>query len=298
MADMPTEFWGGYIVGVTVLTLAGLIWLIYNVYFSGQTDPELEDADHVWDEDLREGVNPAPLWWFWLILALLAFSVLYLLLYPGLGTFRGALDWSQGGEISAALARFDEEFGVERSRLAGLSAAELRNEPGAADAGAHLYRVHCSACHGMDADGQAALFPDLTDTEWQWGSSEAEIAQTITGGRTAVMPPWQAAVQDEGVAELTAFTLAMSEGRADDPAVAAGRTRYSQLCIACHGADGGGNVLLGAPALNDDNWLYGGDYEAVRVSIADGRTGIMPPFGERLDATQIKLLTAWLLAER
>ena len=29
---------------------------------------------------------------------------------------------------------------------------------------------------------------------------------------------------------------------------------------------------------------------------ADGRTGIMPGFGERLDDTQIKALTAWLAA--
>lgn len=294
MADMPTDFWGGYIVGVTVLTLIGLVWLVYNVYFSGETDPELEDANHVWDEDLREGRNPAPLWWFWLILALLAFSVVYLILYPGLGTFRGALAWSQGGEISDALATYAQEFGNERTRIANLSAADVRAEPNALDSGAHLFRVHCSACHGTDAAGQADLFPDLTDSSWQWGGSEAEIEQTITNGRMAVMPPWQAALQDEGVDTLTRFVLAMADGRADDPDLADARTRYNQFCIACHGPTGAGNALLGAPALNDDVWLYGNAYEAVYESIANGRSGMMPAFGQRLDATQIKLLTAWL----
>jgi cytochrome c oxidase cbb3-type subunit III len=55
-------------------------------------------------------------------------------------------------------------------------------------------------------------------------------------------------------------------------------------------------VLLGAPALNDGLWLYGGSSEAVAQSIALGRNGQMPGFRNRLDATQIKLLTAWLSA--
>jgi cytochrome c oxidase cbb3-type subunit 3 len=58
--------------------------------------------------------------------------------------------------------------------------------------------------------------------------------------------------------------------------------------------DGAGQPLLGAPALNDDVWLYGGTRDAVRASIAAGRSGTMPPFGDRLDAAQIKLVVAWL----
>lgn len=296
MADMPTEFWGGYIAGITLVSLLVLCWLLYSVFFSGGSDPELADADHVWDGDLREGAHPAPLWWFWLILSALAFSVVYLMLYPGLGTFRGTLEWSQGGEVSEAMARYEKTFGPERQRIAAATVADLGAEPTALTSGAHVYRVHCSACHGAEAAGQADLFPDLTDSSWQWGGNEAQIQQTITSGRMAVMPPWQAALQDAGVAELTEFTLAMADGRADDAAVAAGRARYATLCIACHGPTGDGNVLLGAPALNDDVWLYGGSYEAVAESIASGRMGQMPAFGDRLDATQIKLLTAWLTA--
>ena len=294
MADLPTEFWGGYIVGITVVSLIALALLVYNVFFSAGGDPEL--AEHVWDDNLREGSNPAPLWWFWLILATLIFSVLYLLLYPGLGTFRGALEWSQGGEVRDAAVRYEARFGAERERIALASAATLVAEPATLLSGRHLFRVHCSACHGGDAAGQAQLFPNLADSDWQWGNSEAQIEQTLRLGRTAVMPPWQAALQDEGVAALTEFTLALAQGRANDSAMDDARTRYGQFCAACHGPEGGGNPLLGAPALNDDVWLYGGTYEDVYASIAIGRTGVMPAFGERLDSTQIKLLTAWLAA--
>ena len=73
-----------------------------------------------------------------------------------------------------------------------------------------------------------------------------------------------------------------------------GQAQYNQLCIACHGLDGSGNTMFGAPSLIDEVWLYGDSDEAVQHSIGVGRTGKMPAFGERLDDTQIRLLVAWL----
>ena len=42
---------------------------------------------HVWDENLEEFNNPLPRWWMWLFWITLAFGVIYLVLYPGLGSF-------------------------------------------------------------------------------------------------------------------------------------------------------------------------------------------------------------------
>ena len=75
------------------------------------------------------------------------------------------------------------------------------------------------------------------------------------------------------------------------------RPLFVEYCSACHGASGAGNPLLGAPALNDQVWLYGGSRDAVHNSIANGRTGVMPSFAQRLDAAQIKMVAAWI-AER
>jgi len=90
--------------------------------------------------------------------------------------------------------------------------------------------------------------------------------------------------------------LALSRGEAGAAAVAGGGTLFQQFCMACHGSDGAGNPLLGAPALNDAVWTYGGERAEVIESIATGRNGTMPAFGARLDATQIRLLAAWLKA--
>jgi cytochrome c oxidase cbb3-type subunit 3 len=208
------------------------------------------------------------------------------------------LRWSQGGKLAESLERYEERYGPERTRIAQASLAELQGDDAAMRSAWHVFNASCSACHGRDAAGQASLFPNLGDGDWQWGGEEAQLTQTIAMGRQAVMPPWQAVLNDDGVAKMADYVVGLSKGAATgaggaapDPAVA---TQYATYCSACHGPDGGGLALLGAPALNDDVWLYGGSAGAVRDSIAIGRTGVMPAFAQRLDATQIKLLAAWL----
>ena len=288
MADLPTGFWAGWIAVITIVTLVGLAWLVWSVYFSANGAA----AEDVWDETLREGTAPAPLWWFWFILALLALTVVYLALYPGIGAYQGVLQWSQGGRLAASAARYEQEFGARRAGIISADAATLRADALAMSAAASVFQNHCAACHGADAAGQANLFPNLTDTSWQWGGDASTIEQTVTAGRQAVMPPWQAVLNDVGVAQVAGYVTALSAGSAD--AASEGGKLYQMYCTACHGADGAGQVLLGAPALNDAEWLYGGTRADVHVSIAQGRNGVMPAFSGRLDAAQIKLVVAWL----
>jgi cytochrome c oxidase cbb3-type subunit 3 len=288
MADLPTGFWAGWIAVVTVVTLVGLAWLVWSVYFSADGAA----ADEVWDETLREGTTPAPLWWFWFMLALLAVTVVYLILYPGVGAHRGVLKWSQGGRIAASTARYEQEFGAVRAAIGTADVSTLRNDSFAMSTAESVFKNHCAACHGSDAAGQANLFPNLTDRSWQWGGDALTIEQTVTAGRQAVMPPWQAALNADGVWQVTGYVMALAAGSAD--AASAGGQLYQTYCTVCHGADGAGQPMLGAPALNDAEWLYGGTREAVQVSIAQGRNGVMPAFGGRLDAAQIRLVVAWL----
>lgn len=109
------------------------------------------------------------------------------------------------------------------------------------------------------------------------------------------MPGWLPVLGEDGVRDVAAYVLAMAAG--NDVAEHPGKLRYTQTCGACHGADGTGVALLGGPNLVDDIWLYGGDAESLRHSIAVGRTGVMPPFAGRLDDTQVRMLVAWLTAQ-
>ncbi|HEX7037319.1 MAG TPA: cytochrome-c oxidase, cbb3-type subunit III [Pseudomonadales bacterium] len=58
-----------------------------------------------------------------------------------------------------------------------------------------------------------------------------------------------------------------------------GRRLFLDNCAACHGRAAQGQPAIGAPALNDDVWLYGGDGATILASILDGRGGVMAPFG-------------------
>jgi cytochrome c oxidase cbb3-type subunit 3 len=294
MANLPSDFWSGWIVVITVVSLLGLAWLVYSVYFSRGADAAA--AHQIWDETLREGTAPAPLWWFWLIVALLAVTVVYLILYPGLGSYRGTLRWSQGGRIAESTQRYEGEFGAARAAIAAADVAALRSDAAVLRSATSVFRNHCAACHGENGGGQANLFPNLTDRDWQWGGDTAALEQTITAGRQAVMPPWQAVLGDAGVAQVADYVLSLSRsaGGSNEPTASEGEKLYSMYCTACHGPTGGGLAVLGAPALNDDAWLYGGSASDIRTSISAGRNGVMPAFAGRLDAAQIKMLVAWL----
>lgn len=292
VADLPSEFWGGWIVAITAASFLALLWFIFDVYRSGPDGNE----QTVWDETLREGTKPAPIWWFWFILALMTISVVYVMLYPGLGRFRGALDWSMGGRIDERFVDYEGQFGTQRSLILKAPLAELANSTSAMESAWHVFNNNCSSCHGRDAAGQVKTFPDLTDATWQWGSDESQVIATIHAGREGAMPAWGTVVGQQGVDQLADYVLALSHGDAASASTAPGGTLFQQYCVACHGAAGEGNPLLGAPALNDAIWNNGGERADLTESIANGRSGVMPAFGARLDDTQIRLVAAWLKA--
>jgi cytochrome c oxidase cbb3-type subunit 3 len=290
-ADMPSAFWAGWIAIITLVSLAGLIWMLISVYFVSDKDAEHELP--TWDEDLREGTKEPPIWWFWMLLALLVISDIYLILYPGLGRFEGALKWSQAGRLSIAEMDYREHFAGVRNLVKVAPLETLQKDAALMTSARHVFVQNCAACHGSTARGQANRFPNLTNGNWQWGGDPAQLEQSIRFGRQAVMPGWQAVLGDAGVQDVVQYVRALSQA-GGPPAEHPGKAHYQQTCIACHAADGTGNVALGAPDLTTGIWLYGGSDADLTQTIAEGRIGIMPAFGERLDEVQMRMLIAWL----
>jgi cytochrome c oxidase cbb3-type subunit 3 len=59
-------------------------------------------------------------------------------------------------------------------------------------------------------------------------------------------------------------------------ALAGGRVAFGTNCAGCHGA-GGQGALGGFPSLADDDWLYGGTFDAIQFTIRHGvRNGADP----------------------
>lgn len=293
-ADMPSQFWSLWIGIITLVSVVGLIWLLISVYFISD-----EDAEHelpTWDEDLREGTRKPPMWWFWMVLALLVISDIYLILYPGLGRFEGALKWSQAGRLTIAEARYDDTFKGMRNLVGTAPLETLRADDALMKSARGIFARNCAACHGQEAQGQADLFPNLRNGHWQWGGTPAQVEQSIRAGRQAVMPGWQDVLGDDGVRDMVDYVRAFANA-GGPPAGHPAKEPYEQTCVACHGADGKGNRMLGTPDLTTGVMLYGNSDEALTETIAVGRTGIMPPFGERLDDVEVRMLLAWLTEE-
>ncbi|HSG90674.1 MAG TPA: cytochrome-c oxidase, cbb3-type subunit III [Pseudomonadales bacterium] len=289
----------GWSIFVTVVTLGMLAgcWLLLIL----TRRSEVEDGEHTYKDHAFDGITeletPLPRWWYYAFLGTILFGAAYLVLYPGLGNWSGTLGWSQTGQWSEEVARAKERYSPLFDRYAATPVDELVHDRKALRMGQRIFGNFCSQCHGTAAQGNAG-FPNLTDDAWIWGSSPAAISTSITQGRRAVMPAWQAPLGEGGVAATTQYVLSLS-GRATDPAeVEAGATHYATFCVACHGAEGKGNPLLGAPNLTDDAWLYGGRAENISTSIAEGRNGVMPAHGDLLDPARIHLVTTWVYSLR
>lgn len=292
MADFVSEFWSWFIIIPTVI---GILILFPFIHFNrGQKQTgEAETMGHSWDEDLQEYNNPLPGWWLNLFYITLVFGIVYLILYPGLGSFGGVLGWTSTQRYENELQQAEEQYGPIFEKYQQTPIRELARNDEAMETAERLYANYCAQCHGSDARG-APGYPNLRDDDWLWGGEPAQIKETVLNGRVAAMPGWEAALGEEGLFNVTEYVLSLS-GRQHDPAVAEkGKEKYQQLCVACHGPDGKGNVAMGAPDLTDRTWLYGGSQKTVMASIAEGRQGRMPPHEEFLGEAKVHLLAAYV----
>ncbi|MGE0155326.1 MAG: cytochrome-c oxidase, cbb3-type subunit III, partial [Reyranellaceae bacterium] len=253
----------------------------------------VDTTGHKWDETLEEFNNPLPRWWLGLFLITCVFSVGYLVLYPGLGSYQGVLGWSQIGQYQRETERVNE---IVEPLFAGYLAQDIRKvaaDPRGREIGERLYLTYCVQCHGSDARGSRG-FPNLTDRDWLYGGDPATIKTTILDGRTGQMPPMAAAVGGAADVENLAHYVLSLSGSGHDPARAAlGKSKFA-ACAACHGPAGKGNQTLGAPDLTDRIWLYGGGMASIIESINKGRGNRMPAFKDTLGEGKIHLLSAYV----
>ena len=294
MADFTSSFWNWFIIIPTVGGIIACFLLIRWLSTAIKPEDEGKEMDHVWDGDLVELNNPLPRWWLNMFYITLYFSIGYLALYPGLGTFKGLLEWTSTGQYEREIDIADAKYGPLFKKFQEMPIVAVAADPEARRMGERLFVNYCATCHGSDARG-ARGFPNLRDNDWLYGGDPDVIQQTILEGRNGVMPAWADALGgDAGVADVTEFVFSLSGRDVDQAAAARGGEKYQMLCVACHGADGTGNQALGAPNLTDSIWLYGGSSKQVMETIAKGRMGVMPPHRDFLGEDKVHLLAAYV----
>ncbi len=294
MSDFTSNFWPIFI---TVITLGGifgcalLLWLTSKIKVASSGGDNT--SGHVWDEDLREMNNPLPRWWVWMFIITIVFSLFYLAAYPGLGSFAGKLGWTQVNQYEKEVASANKALEPLYSKFAAMSVAELASNQEAKAIGERLFMNNCAQCHGSDARGSRG-FPNLTDNDWIHGGSPEKIQETITGGRTGMMPPMAAMVgTEEDVKNVAHYVLSLSASKHDSARAVLGKEKFSS-CAACHGADGKGNQALGAPNLSDNIWLHGAGEVAIIKRVNEGKINQMPTQAAKFTPEQIHVLTAYV----
>ena len=289
-SQFTSEIWDAFIALTTILSIiaCGVLLKMQSVQKTSTT----ETSGHVWDEDLTEYNNPLPRWWMWLFYITIVFSLVYLVLYPGLGSYQGTLGWSQVKQLEEENAQAQATYGPIYDRFAAQDVAKLSKNPEALAIGQKLFLNNCAQCHASDGGGGRG-FPNLTDRDWLWGGTPEAIKASITDGRNGNMPPLGPVLGEEGVKDAAAYVYALSGNAHDSIRAARGREKFAQVCAACHGADGKGNQALGAPNLTDKTWLYGSG-PAIAETISNGRVSMMPAHKDLLTPAKIQLLTAYV----
>mgnify|MGYP000465863698 CR=1 FL=1 len=270
-----------------------------------------ETTGHEWD-GIRELDTPLPRWWKWVFYATIVWSIGYWIAMPSwpmVSTFtKGVLGYSSRGAVMDDIAEARAAQSGLLSRIEQASLEQIRTDPAllefALAGGRSAFAVNCVQCHGSGAAGNVG-YPNLNDDEWLWGGSLQAIQHSITHGirnetdedaRVSDMPAF---LRDEvltsaQVNDVTEYVLSLTNQAEDRASAARGQAIFAENCVSCHGDGGQGNAEFGAPALNNGIWLYGGDRETIRETVAYSRRGVMPAWGQIIDEATVKKLTIYV----
>lgn len=295
-----------FVIAVSVLSLLAYIALLFGSGKLKEGEKIGEDMGHAWD-GIREFNNPLPKWWFWTFLACIIWGFGFAAYYPAFGNFKGLSGWTEVKMYNEEVKETDKKYNAYYAAITNGSIEEMSKDPRVIKTGRRLFLNNCAVCHGSAASG-AQGFPNLTDKDWMYGGDAKTILQSITNGRTGVMPAQKASIEaiaksqglntETAVEDTIQYTLSLS-GRGD--ANPAGQKIFSMVCAACHTPAGTGMKALGAPDLTDNVWLYDtGEQSAdslhslILTNIEEGRSGVMPAHKNILGEDKIKTLAAYV----
>jgi cytochrome c oxidase cbb3-type subunit 3 len=293
MSDFTSSFWEIYIGAITIVSIFACLALLLLMSSRRVPGGASETTGHTWDEDLGEYNHPLPRWWMWLFILTIVFSLVYLVLYPGLAFYKGSFHWTSTGEYQQEIREADAQFGPLYQQFAKRDIKDIAYDAEARAVGQKLFLNHCAQCHASDGGGSRG-FPNLTDRDWLYGGDPESIKATIANGRNGAMPAFGAALGAEGPRDVAHYVFSLSGRTHDAIRAARGREKFNATCVACHGAEGKGNPQLGAPNLTDRIWLHGSSEEHVIETIAKGRINMMPAHKEFLGDAKVHLLTAYV----
>lgn len=296
--DSLSSFWSLWIIVITLGTIVFCWWILFA---NRRTDKqpnehgEVETTGHSAD-GIDEYDNPLPRWWFMLFIGTIIFSLGYLLLYPGLGNFKGLFGWTQENQWEQEIAYAQEQYAPIFAQYQEIPIPELAQDAEAMRVAERIYLNNCAVCHGSNAQGGYG-FPNNTDDDWLYGGTPEAITTSIAEGRNGLMPAWQQ-LGEENLRNVAHYVLSLSDTEHDAERASQGEAIFTSACVACHGQDAKGVHAIGAPNLTDDVWLYRQPgqpvLESVLETLRNGRNGHMPAQAPYIGEDKVHLVAAYI----
>lgn len=276
---------------------------------------ELSGTDttgHEWD-GIRELNTPMPRWWLYIFYATIVISIIYAILYPAIPLLnshtKGVLGHSDRAAVADSMAELNTERAEYATALRGASLETIQANPElfsfAMAAGKSAFGDNCATCHGSGAQGFKG-YPNLNDDIWLWGGTFEDIEHTLNVGirsthedtRYSLMQAYgrDGLLTRDEIRDLTQYVLSLSGADHDPDAALRAMENYTGICATCHGDQGLGDPLQGAPSLADEEWLYGGTVADIQATLIYGRQGVMPHWSERLAPETVTALAVYVHA--
>ncbi|MFV1872883.1 MAG: cbb3-type cytochrome c oxidase N-terminal domain-containing protein [Oleiphilus sp.] len=182
-----TSFWSYWVSIITLGSIFGCVWLLYVTRKSQPSDTVTEDkTGHTYD-GIEEYDNPMPKWWLVFFMLTIVFGLIYLVIYPGLGNFKGLSGWTSVGQWEEEVKEANELYTPIFEAYAKTPIIELAKDVEAMKVGQRLFANNCAVCHGSTGRGSLG-FPNLTDDDWLYGGDPETIKTTLINGRNGQMP--------------------------------------------------------------------------------------------------------------
>lgn len=273
---------------------------------------DIGTTGHEWD-GIKELDTPLPRWWLWTFYACILWAIAYCIAMPAIpipgGFTKGVLGYASRASVEESMQELAVQREGQLAKLEGIDLASIEQDPElfafALAGGKSAFGNNCAPCHGSGAAGSKG-YPNLNDDDWLWGGTLEDIAMTLRVGIRSGHPEARdnvmAAYLKDGILDAAQiddtanFVLKLSGQEHDGEAALRGEAIFAEQCVACHGAEGKGEVTLGAPNLTDGIWLFGGDKAAIVETLSYGRRGVMPAWEGRLSPETIKLLAVYVHA--
>ena len=297
MSDFFSDFWSNY---VAIATLVSIAAVRVAAVGDGPHDGRRRGADnttgHVWDEDLREANNPdaalvdaacssspsSSAWPTWSPTRASAAT-------------RASSRGAPRGEYAKDLARANARAGTGVRRLCGHAGRARGRRPRGHGHRRAPVPEQLRAVPRLGRARQQGLSRTWPTATGCTAARRDKIKESITRGRTGVMPPMAAAVgTPEDVKNVANYVLSLSGSPHDSVRAGLGKSKFS-ACAACHGI--GGERQPGAwarPTLPTRSGCTATGRRRSSRSSTPARPTSMPAQQGRLTEAQIHVLASYV----